>query len=81
MWCVLVHTASQMAGDVTVVGPYRSKAKASEVAEAINRKIQLHAPYKAEDWDLEVGEPEAWVQEMRTKRTEVYDVLGIRRLS
>ena len=80
MWCVLVHDANLMAPEAVPIGPYRSREKASEVAEAINRKIQLHAPYKAEDWDLEVGEPEAWVQEMRTKRTEVYDSLGIRSL-
>ena len=80
MWCVLVHTASQMAGDVVTVGPYRLRRKASEVAEAINRKIELHAPYNAEEWDMDGGEPNAWVQEMRVNRTEVYDDLGIRSL-
>jgi len=80
MWCVLVHDANQMAGDVMTIGPYRSEVKASEVAEAINRKIELHAPHNIEEWDLEGGEPEAWVQEMRTNRTEIYDDLEIRSL-
>ena len=80
MWCVLVSDANQMAHDVVTVGPYRSREKASEVAEAINRKIQLRALYYAEQWDMEGGEPHAWVQEMRVNRTEVYDALGIRSL-
>ena len=80
MWCVLVHTANEMALDVVTVGPYRSRAKASEVAEAINRKIELHRPYNAEDWNMEGSGPEAWVQKMRINRTEVYDELGIRSL-
>ena len=77
MWCVLVSDANQMAGDAVTVGPYRSREKASEVAEAINRKIQLRALYYAEQWDMEGGEPQAWVREMRVNRTEVYDDLGV----
>ena len=80
MWCVLVHTANQMATDVVTVGPYRLRRKAAEMAEAINRKIELHAPYNAENWEMEGDEPYAWVQEMRTKRTKVYEDLGIRSL-
>ena len=80
MWCVLVHTANQMATDVVAIGPYRLRRKASEVAEAINRKIELHTPYNAEEWDMEGSEPHAWVQEMRVNRTEAYDKLKIRRL-
>ena len=80
MWCVVVCDANLMAPEVVTLGPYRSREKASEVAEAINRKIELHAPYNAEEWDLEGGDPRAWVQEMRVNRTEVYDDLGIRSL-
>ena len=61
------------------IGPYRSEAKASRVANQINRKIEIHSPAMA--WpSLEPGELNAWVTEMRTKVTEVYDDLGIRSL-
>jgi len=78
MWCVLVHDANQMAGDVVPIGPYRSRAKAFGVAVQINRKIEIHGP--AHDEDGNDGESNAWVQRMRTKVTEVYDDLGIRSL-
>lgn len=78
MWCVLVCEDNQMAGDVEVVGPYRSREKASKVADQINRKIEIHSP--AQGWPSHDGTPRAWVQEMRVKVTEVYDALGIRSL-
>ena len=78
MWCVLVHTANQMAGDVMTIGPYRSREKASAVADQINRKIEIHGP--AHDEDGNDSESNAWVQRMRTKVTEVYDDLVIRRM-
>ena len=78
MWCVLVCDDNQMAGDVTVVGSYRAEARASVVANQINRKIKIHC--WANGWPTDDGEPRAWVQEMRAKVTEVYDDLGIRRL-
>jgi len=78
MWCVLVHDASQMAANVVTIGPYRSREKASKVAAQINRKIEIHGP--AHDEDGNDGESGAWVQEMRSKVTEVYDALGIRSL-
>ena len=79
MWCVLVCEDDQMAPGVVVIGPYQSEAKASEVADQINRKIEIHSPAMA--WpSLEPGELNAWVTEMRSKVTEVYDALGIRSL-
>ena len=78
MWCVLVCDDNQMAADVVTIGPYRSEAKASEVADQINRKIEIHSP--AMGWPSVDGTPRAWVKEMRVKVTEVYDALGIRSL-
>ena len=34
----------------------------------------------AEDWDMEGSGPKAWIQEMRTKVTEVYASLKIQKL-
>ena len=42
-WCVLVCDDGQMAGDVVVLGPYRSQENASKAADAINRKIEIHS--------------------------------------
>ena len=78
MWCVLVCEDNQMALDVKAIGPYRSREKASEVADQINRKIEIHSP--AQGWPSDDGTPRAWVSEMRSKVTEVYDALGIRSL-
>ena len=80
MWCVLVSDPRlQRPGDMVTVGSYRSEAKASAVADQINRKIEIHSPAMA--WpSLEPGELNAWVTEMRSKVTEVYDALGIRSL-
>ena len=78
MWCVLVCDANLMAGDVKVIGSYRSREKASEVADQVNRKIEIHSP--AQGWPSHDGTPRAWVSEMRSKVTEVYDALGIRSL-
>ena len=80
MWCVLVRESDQMAGSVSVLGPYRSFDRASDVASRINRKIEIHEPVMADDWELQGGEPAAWVMPMLTKVTPVYGHLGIRRL-
>ncbi len=81
MWCVLVSDATEMASGVAVIGSYRLEAKASAVADQINRKIEIHSPARSEEWGADGdGEPHAWVHEMRTKVTEVYDDLAIRSL-
>ena len=77
-WCVLVCDDSEMAHGVRVIGSFRSKEKASEVADRINRKIEIHSP--AMGWPSHDGEPRAWVQEMRTKVTQIYKALGIQSL-
>ena len=78
MWCVLVCEDNQMADDVVPIGPYRSRVKAFGVAVQINRKIAIHS--EAMGWPSRDGEPEAWIQQMRYKVTEVYADLEIQKL-
>ncbi len=77
-WCVLVCEDNLMAHDVKVLGPYRSQERASEAADRINRKIEIHS--EAMDWPSHDGVPEAWIQQMRYKVTEVYADLEIQKL-
>ena len=77
-WCVIVCEDDQMAQGVAVLGPYRNRENASKAADAINRKIEIHS--EAMGWPSRDGTPDAWIQQMRYKVTEVYADLEIQKL-